>query len=128
MKCLTVLYLHYNEAMQNMFFSFIVCKYSRFPGAVQICSLWLNVFIWTWKNSIGLIYLSIYLFFAECSTTANVQGTKSIDDTPEFTEHLQTRTKMKLLLYGHLYVVALLICAFLLMEKNKEIHARNVDV
>lgn len=32
---------------------------------------------------------------------------------------------MKLLLYGHLYVVALLICAFLLMgEKNKGINAR----
>lgn len=41
--------------------------------------------------------------------------------------NLQTRTKVKLLLYGHLYVVALLICAFLLMEKNKEINARNVN-
>lgn len=34
---------------------------------------------------------------------------------------------MNLLLYGHLYVVALLICAFLLMEKkNKEINASSL--
>lgn len=34
MKCLKVLYLHYNEAMQNLCFFFIVCKYSNSPGAV----------------------------------------------------------------------------------------------
>lgn len=41
----------------------------------------------------------------------------------------QEQKKNELLLYGHLYVIALLICAFLLMEKkNKEIDARNVRV
>lgn len=66
-------------------------------------------------------------FFAECSITANVQATKCKNDTSEFTD-LQIRTKIELLLYGHLYVVALLICAFLLMGKNKEINARNMNV
>lgn len=32
-KCLTVLYLHYNEAMQNVCFFFIVCKNSNSSGA-----------------------------------------------------------------------------------------------
>jgi len=44
MKCLTVLYLHYNEAMQNLCFFFIVCKYSNSSGAVT-GSLWLNFLI-----------------------------------------------------------------------------------
>lgn len=60
----------------------------------------------------------LFFIFSECSLTANVQGTKCKKMTSELTENPQTRTKIKLLLYGHLYVVALLICAFLLMGKK----------
>lgn len=74
MKCLTVLYLHYNEAMQNLCFFFIVCKYSNFPGAVmsscpdmqfvaEIFHLKMEEQHW------------FDLFFAECRIPATVQGT-----------------------------------------------------
>lgn len=41
------------------------------------------------------------------------QDVKKITKNPE-----DLRTKVNLLLYGHLYVVALLICAFVLMGKK----------
>lgn len=44
MKCLTVLYLHYNEAMQNLCFFIVstVIPLEQERVAVQMHSLWLN--------------------------------------------------------------------------------------
>lgn len=55
-------------------------------------------------------YFSRFIF--ECSSPANI-GSTCKNDKPE-----DLRTKVNLLLYGHLYVVALLICAFVLMGEK----------
>lgn len=61
-----------------------------------------------------LIFISL-LFISECSSPANIQSFKMLKKKQN-PEDLQT--KVNLLLYGHLYVVALLICAFVLMGKK----------
>lgn len=136
MKCLTVLYLHYNEAMQNflfLFLFFIVCKYSHFPGAANTqlsryvdrgCTFSFE----HGRTSVGFdltdIFYFVFVGLFSCRMQRNCRcwRCKSVKTTPlKFTDHLQRRTKTQLLLYGHLYVVALLICAFLLMgEKIKK--------
>lgn len=64
-KCLTVLYLHYNEAMQLLFLFFYCVRISPEEQHVaeQVCRSWLCSFGF-WKKKVHLDYGLFWLFFS----------------------------------------------------------------
>lgn len=74
-KCLTVLYLHYNEAMQLLFLFFYCVRISPEEQHVaeQVCRSWLCSFGF-WKKKVHLDYGLFGLVFLspECSNPADM--------------------------------------------------------
>lgn len=79
-KCLTVLYLHYNEAMQLLFLFFFYCvriSPEEQHVAELVCRSWLCSFgFWKQKKKkkkVHLDYGLFWLFFSpECSNPADM--------------------------------------------------------
>lgn len=116
----TVSTLQQSYAIVVSFFNCVRVSPEEQHVAEQVCR-WRLCSFGFWKKKVHLDYGLFWLFSfsPECSNPADMVQRVKITNQKIF--------RLNLLLYGHLYVVALLICAFVLMGKKKSINqCKNV--